>query len=152
MNNNKTDKTPLGYFTQNATAQILNRDRGTIRKIITENTVRSSKIGRYEYYKMSDVVNSMMEGDRLDLQQERAKLAKKQTEKAGLQIKQMESILIDREEVKESWTKYVSSCRAKLLALPSKMASQVLAADSLQEVQEIIKSHIYEALTELATD
>ena len=61
--------------------QWLNKDRGTIRKIVADAGLVPVEIGKYEYFRLSDIVEAMLEGDRLDLQQKRAKLAQKQTEK-----------------------------------------------------------------------
>ncbi len=89
------------------------------------------------------------DGDNLDLQQERAKLAKKQAEKAELQIAQMKGQLVDVDEVSEAWTKYISNCRAKLLSMPAKISAEVVGAD-LAATQNIIKREVYAALTELS--
>ncbi len=136
-----------------ALAVELKRDKRTIARIIDSGSIAPSKttgkVRKIKYYKMSDIVAAMIDSDELDLQQERAKLAKKQTEKADLQINEMKGQLVDIELVKNSWAKQIIACRAKLLSLPTKMSSKVLAVDSLEEVQQIIKSHIHEALHEL---
>lgn len=150
MNTTTKKEAPLGYFTHNRLALILDRDRSTIKKIMAENEIRTEKVGRYNHYKLSDVVNAMLEGDRLDLQQERAKLAKEQRKKTRLQNEELEGNLVNADEVKETWIKYVSSCRAKLLALPTKLAPMVAVTESVQEAKEIIKKEVYESLNELA--
>jgi len=140
-------------WTVNSLSIELRRDRRTLTKIIAESGLKPVSEGkRSKYYHLADVVGALFGSDDLDLQQERAKLAQKQTEKAELQIAEMRTTLIDAEEVKETWTKYVMSCRAKLLSLPTKMASEVLTVDTLQEAQDVIKLHVNEALKELATD
>ena len=146
------NEVPLGYFTNNKAALVLDRDRSTVRKIITENEVKSQKIGRYTYYKLSDIVNSMLDGERLDLQQERAKLAKEQRKKTRLQNEELEGTLVNAEEVKETWIKYVASCRAKLLSLPTKAAPVVHILDTVQEVKDALKKEVHEALNELAAE
>ena len=152
MNNNKKSKVPAGYLTQNKLAEWLSRDRGTIRRIIADSSLEAKKYGRYEYYRLADVVNAMLEGDRLDLQQERAKLAQRQTERTEIQIDEMKGHLVDAEEVKTAWTNMAAACRAKLLAIPTKMAGEVMALETLQEVQDVLKSQVYEALSELANN
>ena len=143
---------PVGYVTQNKAAEWLGRDRGVIRRLIADHSLESKKVGRYEYYKLSDFVDAMLGGDQLDLQQERARLAQKQTEKARLQIAQMKGELVDIEEVGEEWDKRVVACRAKLLSVPTKIAGDVMACQTLSETQATLKKEIYEALIELASD
>ena len=153
-NETKKNTVPVGHYTINGTSQRLNIDRGTTRKIITEHGLQPSlTVGKYEYYKLSDMVDAMLHGgERLDLQQERAILAKKQAEKLQIQIDEMNGILVSGEEIKEVWSKYVSSCRVKLLSLPTKITNSVMAAESSAKIHDILKTQIYEALTELASD
>ena len=113
----------------------------------------SEKVGRAVVMDTKKVFKWLMtDGEELDLQQERAKLAKKQTEKTSLQVDQLKGVLVDAEEVKETWSKYISSCRAKLLALPTKLAGEVITVKTLTEAQDVIKMHVNEALTELANE
>jgi hypothetical protein len=51
-----------------------------------------------------------------------------------------------------AWQGQVANARAKLLALPPKVASQVLGIESYVEVEHVIRDIIYEALDELAGD
>lgn len=92
--------------------------------------------------------NRQKEG--LDLQQERAKLAKEQRKKTRLQNEEIEGKLINAEEAKEEWTKYILNCRAKLLALPNKITPQVANQSSHSQIHNIIKKNVYDALNELA--
>ena len=100
---------------------------------------------------MADVVTGMLSGERLDLTQERAKLAKKQQEKTALQVEEMRGELVPAGEVSREWNSMVANCRAKLLSLPVKAASALVGCDSLPQVQKILNSHITEALSELAS-
>jgi hypothetical protein len=51
-----------------------------------------------------------------------------------------------------AWQGQVANARAKFLALPPKVASQVLGMESYVEVEHAIREIIYEALDELAGD
>ena len=52
-------------------------------------------------------------------------------------------------EVKEDWIKKILACRGKLLSLPSKVAPQLPSCDTSQEIEEVLKDGIGEALAEL---
>ncbi len=56
------------------------------------------------------------------------------------------------ELVIEGWQGLLANARAKLLALPPKVAAQVLGMESYVEVEHVIRDIIYEALDELAGD
>jgi len=88
----------------------------------------------------------------LDLGQERAKLTKLQAEKATLELEQQRGNLIPKEIMIETWQGHIANARAKLLALPPKVASQILGMESYIEVEHVIRETICEALDELAGD
>lgn len=85
-----------------------------------------------------------------DSHQERARLLKAQADEKEMVVEEMRGNLILIEDVEEALVKNISDCRARLLVLPTKIASEVLHIDNLPGVQEVIKSHVYEALNELA--
>jgi len=130
----------------------LKRDKRTIAALISEANIEPvDSSGRYKRYYLCDVVSAMLNSKELDLQQERAKLAAKQSEKTSIQIDEMKGRLIDADEAERAWTKYVSSCRAKLLSIPTKLAADVVQIDNLQTAKDVLKKQIHEALTELAS-
>lgn len=77
----------------------------------------------------------------------------KETEEKALKLKlenevAQESLMV-ADEVMEAWGQYVGHCRAKLLALPSRIASECSEQPALK-IQAIATDIIYEALTELS--
>lgn len=87
-----------------------------------------------------------------DIAEEKTKLTAAQARKAELEVEVMEGKLIPAEAVGDTWTSYVSNARAKLLALPSRIAHQVITVDKYAEAELILKEKVYEALNELAED
>ena len=53
-------------------------------------------------------------------------------------------------DVKDTWAKMVMAFRAKLLAMPSKLADELSAVDDRKEVFSLLEATIFEALTELS--
>jgi phage terminase Nu1 subunit (DNA packaging protein) len=88
----------------------------------------------------------------LDYTQERAKLTRLQAEKVTLDLEQQRGKLLPLEMVILAWQGQVANARSKLLALPPKVASQVLGMESYVDIEHIIRDIIYEALDELADD
>lgn len=101
-----------------------------------------------------DTLNTWLDspagGDR-DYTQERAKLTRLQAAKATLELEQQRGNLIPLDLVLGAWEGQIANCRAKLLALPSKVAAQAVGADYV-EIEQLFKSVIYEALDELVGD
>lgn len=143
-------KVPIGHATINGAGQWLNRDRGTIRRIVADNGLVPVAIGKYEYYRLADIVEVMLQGDRLELQQERARLAIKQTEKIQLFLDEESGKLVRADDVKEEWCKYIAGSRAHFLILPTKLAPACFAAGSIAEVEALLKKQVWQALDEIA--
>ncbi len=72
-------------------------------------------------------------------------------EKNELKNAQTKGELIPREVVNAKWAEDVSNVKAKLLAIPSKLAPR-LAGLEAREVSSILTEAIYEALNELAEE
>lgn len=87
-----------------------------------------------------------------DTHLERARLLKAQADKTELEVETMRGNLIPVEQVEVDWLTMVMSCRSRLLAIPTKIAFQIISLKEPEEVERFLKRNIYEALTELATE
>ena len=65
-------------------------------------------------------------------------------------MSELEAELIPASLVQSTWTDYIANVRAKLLALPSRVAHLVITTDKYVEAEQIIKEQVYESLQELA--
>ena len=103
-------------------------------------------------YKLAAVVAHLYARERtgLDLNDERAKLAVLQQEKLQLEIAELRGDLVRASEVESRWQEVLATMRAKLLALPSKLAVAIGAPDRLQVAQDRAQALVHEALSELA--
>ena len=86
----------------------------------------------------------------LDLNYERAVLAKLQQEKLQLEISELRGDLVRASAVEARWLDMLAAIRAKLLALPSKLAVAIASPDRIQVAQDRAQALIHEALSELA--
>jgi hypothetical protein len=113
-------------------------------------TTKGTRVERL--YKLRDVIAHLYEGERagLDLNYERAVLAKLQQEKLQLEISELRGDLVRASAVEVRWQDILSSTRAKLLALPSKLAVAIASPDRIQVAQDRAQALIHEALCELA--
>ena len=95
---------------------------------------------------------SKLDMDELKKQKLRAEVDK---ERAIARIKNAEAdkeegLLVNAEEVASAWKGYILRCRAKLLALPVKLALQLASIQVESEIQQILQQNIDDALTELS--
>lgn len=144
---------PLGVYSVYGLAQQLKRDRATINRLITEKgvvPVRETKKGKY--YHLSDVVNSMLDSEDLNLAQEQAKLNKERRKKVKIEREVLEGNLVPAEDVVKAWQKVISAMRTRLLSIPTKAAPLVIASETQIEAKDILKSQVNDALAELYRD
>lgn len=78
------------------------------------------------------------------------RLTEAQARKAELEADVLEGTLIPQEKVKATWTKMIASMRSRILALPSRLAPQLVAQREYKKVEKLLKETIYEALQEIA--
>jgi len=79
----------------------------------------------------------------------RYRLAKAESAELDLAVKRGQLVPVDK--VLSMWETHIGSAKAKLMAIPSRMATLVLAAQSKQEVQALLEEVQREGLNELAT-
>ncbi len=86
----------------------------------------------------------------LDLQQARAVLATKQTEKIDLDIELRRGAYLEYDEVLSGVNTVFTAVRAKLLSLPTKAVPRLEIAKSKIEQEKLLLDLVHEALNELA--
>lgn len=94
------------------------------------------------------------EGDtkRLDVKLERAKLDRAKRHLAEVALAEKKRVLIPAESVQTHWSAMVSNCRARLLAIPSRLALSLAGVNDPHEINDIARGLVCEALTELSGD
>ena len=135
-------------------SDLTGKDRRTVKRHAgTLSMVKDGKSHKYESRDLLPLLYgySAADGEKLDLSQERARLARLQGDKADLELKAMRGEYAKLEDVVAEVSDAFSHVRAKLLALPSKMAGLVLGMTTPAEVQATLQGVIYDALTELSS-
>ena len=87
----------------------------------------------------------------LDAQDERARLTHHQANIAALDEREKSGELVRRDDVVAEVSESIANCRAKLLTIPTKLASVVIGLDDVQSVRGALQAGIHEALDELYT-
>ena len=108
--------------------------------------------GRRAYYDLGACVDWYFGANhqRLNLEAERARLAKEQADKTALDNELRRGRLVDVEEVAQLWTDLVAAARARLLAMPTKLGPTLVNTPDPAVVAETIRREVYSALDELA--
>lgn len=81
---------------------------------------------------------------------EKARLTKAQADKEEFRVLQIQETLIDSGLAKQGWMEIVERARAKFLPIPQRLAPLLILADGPNEIAEIIRTAIEEALIELS--
>lgn len=89
------------------------------------------------------------DGGVLDLNAERAKLARAQTQKHELDLAEREGELIHRDDVIATWSDIVVAIRARLLALARLMPGHRRTGDSADDITRSVERAVRESLEEL---
>lgn len=114
--------------------------------------------GQQNRYETADVIEWLIdravghgqESDSFDLDSERARLAHHQANKTALEEKVLAGKLIPQQTVEDVWGSMISSFRSRVLSIPTKAAHEFVGLHELNIAQELMKKHLYEALTELS--
>lgn len=85
-------------------------------------------------------------------EREKTRLTRAQADAAELRLAEERAALIRVPLVVKAWHSYVLACRAKLLALPTRLAPLVAAEADTDACREILEREVAAALTELAHD
>lgn len=142
-------------------ADMLGIKQTTVRHLASSGVMPRVSSGRY---KMRDCVhNYVMQlriqsktsdsgttGDKPELRDMQAKHEAVKLQMSEMQLKLMQGKLHRSEDVERVMTNMLSSMRAKLLSLPSRVAPRVAEVSDPTEVMAILQADIYEALHELA--
>lgn len=89
------------------------------------------------------------DGTAYDYDTERARLTHHQANAAAMDEQRKRGEMIPAEDVQQTWSEIVAAARAKLLALPSRLAGTCAGRDQAG-IETEARAIIYEALSELA--
>lgn len=137
-------------------AQFLNLTPRQVQNLANDGVIHKDARGEYEmaasiqsyirYLQRSRQGNSGSD----ELLKIKTRKEEAKTRMAEMEVRRLEGELIPASDVAKAWTDMVAHLRAKMLALPAKLAPQLLAAEDLNATQTLLKKQITEALQELA--
>lgn len=144
-------------FPLDTIAKLLDITPRRVNQLASEGIIPKADRGRYELvpvvrayvkYLRDKSVNADVGVDSFSHQ--RARLTKIRADLAEMEKDQLAQKLIPAEDVEDAWSAVITNFRAKMIAIPTKASAVAFGAESVSEVKEILKDHIYEALEELS--
>jgi hypothetical protein len=94
----------------------------------------------------------LIDGDRLDLSTERAKLTIEQTAINQLKRLEMERQLVHIDDVRKDWLAHIAVAKGRLLAMPSRLAPELAATSTMRRVEDLLRGAIHDVLEEIQND
>lgn len=137
-------------------AKLFDLTERRVQQLTKEGVIPKSSRGKYELVPtVKGYINYLKgrasDGSITNVATERARLIKMQADKLAIELDEEKGRLLDAEKAIKAWDNLISHCRAVLLGIPNRLANQVVAINNAQEVAQILKQAIYEALEELST-
>jgi phage terminase Nu1 subunit (DNA packaging protein) len=137
-------------------SEILGLSDRRIRQLEKENALVKIKRGKYdlkasiqryiEYIKEQ----AQQTEEELNLTKEKTLLTRANRQKVELELQIMRGELHRSEDVKRVMNDMLGAFRARILAIPSKVAPRLIAQTNAAVIQNIVKNEVYEALQELS--
>lgn len=132
-----------------------------IRMLADEGIIHKTSRGRYNlqeniksyivYLKTNqDLKEKIIDDDKLDPDEERALLTRRQREKLELELAAMKGKMHFSNDVERVMNDMLANFRAKIIAMPTKVAPILVAKNDISEIQEILQREFFESLTELS--
>jgi hypothetical protein len=132
-------------------AMVLGVSDRRIQQLVKEGLI--TPIGRNEY-NLSETVHAYIKTvqgkSKSEYQDERTKLTKTNREKAEIELQLLRGEVHHSEDVKKVMFDMLGAFRSRLLAIPQKAAPAATVETELIPMQNLLKSEIYDALTELS--
>lgn len=108
-----------------------------------------AQLGKWVRERHSREFGVSTDGTARDLEAERARLTCAQADKAEIEAAELRGELLPADKVEETWIGIMADLRAKLLALPTKLA-RVVSADKRQLVHAAAQDAMHDALNDMA--
>jgi len=147
-------------LTQAQAAALAGVSARRLRQLTTERKApRQDATGQYPVEDFRDWLEDRLIGktaggddDVAKFREARARLTRAQADKTELEVSEIRGEVVRTPLIEQHWAMLVSAMRAKLLAMPSRVAASVAAPDRLHEVTDAVRDLVYEALSEIAGD
>lgn len=122
-----------------------------VNQLVKENVLSREKNGKFD---LADSCESyyawkFRSDGEINYDQEHALLEKAKREKAEIDLQERKETLLRAKDVEHIVDGMILTCKAKLLAIPTKAAPKIIGKSEIPAIVEVMRDEIYEALNEL---
>ena len=159
-NNKKIEDVNSVVVSSTVLADLFGLTDRRIRMLADEGVIKKTGRGRYNlqeniksyivYLKANQNLKEKNNDDELDPDIERALLTRRQREKLDLEIAAMRGEMHYSKDVERVMNDMLANFRAKIIAMPTKVAPLLIARNDISEIQELLQREFFEALQELS--
>ena len=82
-------------------------------------------------------------------EKDRDRLVKAQADKIEYEVQELKKLVVRTDLIKLAVSNMISSCRSKLLSIPTKLAPLVMGCESIAAAKEQLEKGVFEALADL---
>lgn len=158
MRNEKTAQTNSEMtFTTAQLAEILGLTPRRVQQLAEEEVLVKAGRGKYKavesiqrYIQSLQLKDQSGRDGEIDYFKERARHEKAKRERAELELAVMKGELHRSEDVRTVMNDMIAAFRSRILAIPSKLAPQLVGKTELPVIQEMLSHETHAALTELS--
>ena len=138
-------------------AKLFNLTERRVQQLASQGIIPKAEKGKYDlitstraYIKYLQERATGKDIEPQDTHIERARLVKAQADKTELEVKTMTGEFIAAIDAEVFWSGLVATFRTRMLVLPSRCAKAILQLKSFNEIEQLLKEHVHEALSELS--
>lgn len=148
----------MKLYTSAAIARTLGLNEKEVKALTKTGVIRRGYLQRRGLYRLEETAREIIanyrkpEGERenVDYTAERAKLMRVKRQKEEYELLVRRGQLVPAAEAELALTKALASFKARLSAIPNKVAPQVASMTNRAEIYDMMKKQINEVLTDLA--
>lgn len=137
-------------------AKLLNLTTQQCYNLANSGTIPKAENGQWNLTQCAHAYIKYLQGrsgdEKRDFAAERIRKTRLEADILELEKAQLAGQLIPVDQVQAAWGRLIAAFRARMLALPTKTAPLVVAADSFIAAEKILTDAIHDALNELSGD
>jgi phage terminase Nu1 subunit (DNA packaging protein) len=138
-------------------AKLFNLTERRVQQLAKDGIIPKAERGKYEligsvqgYVKyLQDRAIGQHDPSPTGLADEKIRLTRAQADEKELQVSILKRELIPAPEIIEAWSEMVGTIRARLLALPGRLANRVMSFENVRDAEDYAREEVYSALQEL---
>ena len=141
-------------YALNTLAVELGKDRRTLARKLdgllpdSDKIERGKQVKRWRLTRVLEHIN--LQGAKLNLEQERARLARVQCEKIDFELARLRGSSLDADATVLSVSRLLVDLRTRLLAIPTKAAPLLLGCRTIPRLKDELERQIHDALRDIA--